>query len=182
MLGNPFSATVRVNDDDSDTPPPPPEPVEPGLVPSTVSLAVLRGGAGSFSLKLDTAPTATVTVTVAVSDGNGWTVDTDPGSAGKQTTLLFSPANWNQPQEVVVSAGQEASPCGSAPITVSNAQLSLQDQSASKMADFDEGFFGSPGRGAASPPEKLGGSMQKPFRTEFPMLRGHSMGEVVRFS
>ena len=88
-------------------PPPEPEDDDPGLVPSTVSLAVLRGGAGRFSLKLDTAPTATVAVTVSVSDGKGWMVDTDPGSPGKQTTLLFTPTNWNQPQEVVVSAGQE---------------------------------------------------------------------------
>ena len=94
-VGSRSSASVGVNDDD------------PGLVPSTVSLAVLRGGAGRFSLKLDTAPTATVTVTVSVSDGKGWMVDTDPGSPGKQTTLLFTPTNWNQPQEVVVSAGQE---------------------------------------------------------------------------
>ena len=94
-VGSRSSASVGVNDDD------------PGLVPSTVSLAVLRGGAGRFSLKLDTAPTATVAVTVSVSDGKGWMVDTDPGSPGKQTTLLFTPTNWNQPQEVVVSAGQE---------------------------------------------------------------------------
>ena len=82
--------------------------MEPGLALSAVRLAVVRGGQGGFSLKLDTVPTAAVTVTVAAPDDSGLTVDTDPQRAGSQNTLLFTPENWNQPQEVMVTAGQEA--------------------------------------------------------------------------
>ena len=95
-LGSPSSATVRVEDDD------------PGLVLSAVRLAVVSGGQGGFSLKLDTVPTDTVTVTVAVSGDSGLTVQ--PG------VLLFTPENWNRELEVTVLAGQQS---GDATVVIS---------------------------------------------------------------
>ena len=53
------------------------------------------GGAVSFSVVLDSAPTADVTIPVSVSDDTEGTVN--------KTSLVFTPTNWATPQTVTVS-------------------------------------------------------------------------------
>ena len=74
------------------------------LTPS--SLTVAEGGSGSYTVALSSEPTAAVMVTLSF--GSGATVDTDADTDGNQNTLSFSTSNWNTPQTVAVSTGQDA--------------------------------------------------------------------------
>ena len=67
--------------------------LEPG------SLTVGEGAGGAYTVALGQAPTADVTVTIA-SDNTDVTVD--------QNTLTFTAGNWNVPQTVTVSAGDDS--------------------------------------------------------------------------
>ncbi|TGG84438.1 MAG: leucine-rich repeat domain-containing protein, partial [Aphanocapsa feldmannii 288cV] len=73
------------------------------LTPSSLTLA--EGGSGSYTVALNSQPTAAVTV--SVSPGSGVTVDTDDDTKGNQSTLTFTTRNWNKQQTVEVSAGQD---------------------------------------------------------------------------
>ncbi|TGG94442.1 MAG: hypothetical protein ERJ67_02820, partial [Aphanocapsa feldmannii 277cV] len=75
------------------------------LVLTPPSLTVAEGGSGSYAVALASQPTAAVTVTL--STGSGVTADTDAATNGNQNTLNFTTANWNTPQTVEVSAGQD---------------------------------------------------------------------------
>ena len=79
------------------------------LVLTPTSLTVTEAGSGSYTVALGSAPTATVTVTVSSGSGSGSgvTLDTDAATSGNQTSLSFTTANWNTPQTVEVSAGQD---------------------------------------------------------------------------
>ena len=57
-------------------------------------LTVSEGGTGTYTVRLNAAPTATVTVTVAAASAKV-TADTDTGTPGDQTTLSFDATNWN---------------------------------------------------------------------------------------
>lgn len=104
--------------------------VPQGLVLSSNTVKVPEGGSAQFTVKLATAPTADVTVTA--SRGSG---DADINvSAGE--TLLFTPANWNVPQTVMIGASQDAdSTSGSAVIEVSSAGLTTQTVTATELDD-----------------------------------------------
>ncbi|TGG91606.1 MAG: hypothetical protein ERJ67_07770, partial [Aphanocapsa feldmannii 277cV] len=78
------------------------------LVLTPSPLTVGEGGSGSYTVALNSLPTAAVTVAVTVGSGSGVTVDTDAVTNGNQTSLSFSTANWNTPQTVEVSAGQDS--------------------------------------------------------------------------
>ncbi|TGG91608.1 MAG: hypothetical protein ERJ67_07780, partial [Aphanocapsa feldmannii 277cV] len=68
-------------------------------------LTVAEGGSGSYTVALASQPSTAVTVTVSA--GAGVTLDTDAATNGNQTSLSFSTANWNTPQTVEVSVGQD---------------------------------------------------------------------------
>ncbi len=82
--------SVTVNEDD-----------EPALVLSGTSLTVAEGAdpGETYTVKLDTKPTASVTVTI------GGTADTD--LTPDKTSLTFSTTNWNVEQTVTVSAAED---------------------------------------------------------------------------
>ena len=75
---------------------------EPGVTVSKTALTVTEEDTtgDSYTVVLDTQPTADVTVTVAVPAGTG--VTTNP------TTLTFTTSNWNTPRTVTVTAGNDA--------------------------------------------------------------------------
>ena len=88
---------VAVNDDDVQ-----------GLTLATTTLAggVAEGSSGTYTVRLDTAPTGPVSV--AVSGGGGAVaVDADATAAGDQATLLFNAANWDTPQTVTARARED---------------------------------------------------------------------------
>ena len=73
---------------------------EPGVDVLPTSLSVDEGGSDTYEVFLTALPTGTVTVTPSVSDNSDVTVM--PGS------LTFTTLNWNDAQEVTVSAAHDA--------------------------------------------------------------------------
>ena len=72
----------------------------PGLVLSPTALEMTEGGSAGFTVKLATEPTDTVTVAITGHSGTDLTLDT--------TRLTFTPATWNEPQTVTVTAGEDS--------------------------------------------------------------------------
>ena len=110
-LANGTEYTVRVSatrTDANDGPPSaevpgtPAVPIAPGVTVSTTALTVTEQDTtgGSYTVVLDTEPTATVTVTVAGHSGTDVTPD--------PTTLTFTTSNWDTAQTVTVTAGDDA--------------------------------------------------------------------------
>jgi hypothetical protein len=75
----------------------------PGIVSSAVTVVTGQGSNsnGSFTLKLNSKPTANVNVTLHPSDGQ-FTVNN--ASLNNDQTLVFTPDNWAIPQQVQVQA------------------------------------------------------------------------------
>jgi hypothetical protein len=93
LVGNFFGDTVLFTNQPATTP-----PITPGitLTQSNGNTAVTEGGAtDSYTLVLDSAPTADVTITLGNTNSQ---VGTDV------TTLTFTAANWNVAQTVTVNA------------------------------------------------------------------------------
>ncbi|MYD03329.1 MAG: hypothetical protein F4X06_13555, partial [Gammaproteobacteria bacterium] len=87
-IANPTAAALTVKDNDTR-----------GLVFSKESLGVTEGGQGSYTVALNSQPTAEVTVTVSGHDGTDLTLD--------KTSLTFTTSNWSTAQTVTVTAGQD---------------------------------------------------------------------------
>ena len=84
-------ASVRVTVEDND---------DPGIAVSVPRLTVPEGGDKTYTVKLDTQPTATtVTVSVSVPSGADVTVD--------KPTLTFTQDTWSDPQTVRVTADHD---------------------------------------------------------------------------
>ena len=100
------SVTVHITDNDS-----------PGVVvtESSGSTDVTEGGADdNYSVELTTQPTANVTVTL---------VSGAPGH-GQPDPLVFTPANWNIPQDVTVTAVDDALAEGAHTATIQHSAAS----------------------------------------------------------
>ena len=80
--------TVTVADDDG-----------PGVTVTPPSLTIAEGNTGTYTVELNTQPTAQVTVDISTSNTD---VTTSP------TMLTFTTSNWNSAQTVTVTAGQDA--------------------------------------------------------------------------
>jgi hypothetical protein len=89
----PRPITVQIRDDDR---------VGITLSETNNSSILLEGGnvANTYTVKLDSQPTANVTVTLTVPPNLGLQTD--------KTTLAFTPDTWNQPQTVFVFAPEDA--------------------------------------------------------------------------
>jgi hypothetical protein len=107
-VGAPGACTVTISDDDVGA-----LVVAHSGADTTVSEA---GATDTYTVVLDKEPAATVVVTAT--PGAQLRVDTDPGTAGDQTTLSFTTSDWNQPRVVTVFAVddqvQETSPLAAA--------------------------------------------------------------------
>ena len=79
----------------------------PALRLSRQAMTVGEGATRPVTVRLATKPAADVTVGVA-SDDDAVAVDTDAATAGKQTTLVFTPANWNRAKTMFVSGVEDA--------------------------------------------------------------------------
>ena len=107
---------VTVTDNDNDAP--------PGVTVSTPALTVTEEDTtgASYTVVLNSEPTATVTVTVAGHAGTD--VSLTPSSA----TLTFTPMNWGTAQTVTVTAGADAD--------AANESVSLTHSAASTDSDY----------------------------------------------
>ncbi len=92
------STTVNVTVPDDDA---------PGIAVNPKSLSIVEGQSGFFIVRLSKAPSADVTLTLAQPSNTNVTLDTDPGTAGNQNTLLFTSASWNTPRGVAVSVAED---------------------------------------------------------------------------
>ena len=88
-LGTTVTATVSITDDDG-----------AGVSVSESSLTIAEGSSGTYTIVLDSQPTADVTVTI--NDPSNADVTAEPAS------LTFSSTDWNTPMTVTVNAGQDA--------------------------------------------------------------------------
>ncbi len=71
------------------------------IIASTATVSVPEGGTAGFQVRLSAAPAASVTVAVARASG-----DSDITVTGG-ASLVFTPANWNTPQAVQLSAAED---------------------------------------------------------------------------
>ena len=77
----------------------------PSLVANPASLTIQQGSSGTFGVTLSAAPSANVTVTVTQSGDPDLTITSG-------ATLTFTPANWNQAQNVTIAAGTNSADAG----------------------------------------------------------------------
>ena len=87
-LGSQTTTTITIDDDDTR-----------GVSVSTAELEVDEGDSESYTVVLDSEPTANVTVTVAGHNGTDLTLNRD--------TLTFTPSDWETLQTVSVTAGED---------------------------------------------------------------------------
>ncbi|MFD7014703.1 glycoside hydrolase family 9 protein [Streptomyces sp. NPDC059928] len=80
----------------------PKAPAVPEVRVTPAAVAVPEGGSAAVEVRLSAAPTQTVGVTVVRSSGD------EDLAATTGATLVFTPANWATPQQVSVSAAQDA--------------------------------------------------------------------------
>ena len=78
-----------------------------GVSVSETTLTVAEGNSSTYTVVLDAQPASDVVITVS-SDNSDVTADTDAATSGNQTTLTFSPSNWDTAQTVTVRAAQDA--------------------------------------------------------------------------
>ena len=76
----------------------------------TTPLNVTEGSTATYTVVLDTQPSADVTITIdkTVDSDADLTVDTDSVMNGNQNTLTFSTTDWNTAQTVTVSAAEDS--------------------------------------------------------------------------
>ena len=78
----------------------------PSLRVSPTRLPVRENGSASYTLRLNTQPSASVTVSVSGTTAEV-TVDADPDATGDQTAMTFDATNWNANRTVTVSAADD---------------------------------------------------------------------------
>ena len=88
-LGTTVATTVSITDDDG-----------AGVSVSEASLTIAEGSSGTYTIVLDSQPTADVTVTINAPSNTD--VTAEPAS------LTFSSTDWNSPKTVTVNAAQDA--------------------------------------------------------------------------
>jgi hypothetical protein len=100
------------------------------LVVSNANLTVAEAGNNLFTVKLAAQPTSNVSVTVSKNSGGDPDLDLQP------TTLTFTPANWDTPQSVTISAGADPDITnGSATFTVASSGLTSKSVVATEVDD-----------------------------------------------
>ena len=87
-VGTVASTTVSITDDDT-----------AGVTVAPTSLSVTEGSTSTYSVVLDSEPTATTTIEISGHLGTDVTVST--------TTLTFTSENWSQSQAVTVTAAED---------------------------------------------------------------------------
>ena len=78
------------------------------LTLSASSLDVGEGNTLTYTAHLAAKPSSDVVLTIGRTGNADLTVDAGPLVDGNQTSLTFTPANWNVPRTIAVTAGQDA--------------------------------------------------------------------------
>ena len=92
------SVTVTVTDDET-----------AGIELSASSLTLAEGDSDSYTVALTSEPTGTVTVTVSITEevSANLEIDTNPDLQGNQSTLTYTVADWDDPQDVAILAAAD---------------------------------------------------------------------------
>ena len=98
---DPATVTVRVAENDT-----------AGVTVTPMTLDLDEGGSGSYTVVLDSEPSADVTVTISGHAGTDVTPSAD--------TLTFTPANWSEAQSVTVSAAEDDDAIADAEVTLTH--------------------------------------------------------------
>ena len=88
--------------------------IQVGVTLSRQALTVPEGGSNTYEVVLGHQPTGDVTVTVTVDDTANNDVTTEEGS------LVFTTANWNEPQTVTVRAAEDDDALTDSGVTISH--------------------------------------------------------------
>ncbi len=115
-LGSQSSATVTLADDDAR-----------GVTVTPTALTVDEGGDETYTVVLDSEPTADVAVTVAVPQDTDVSVD--------NTSLTFTEGNWNTAQTVTVSAAGDEDAVVDDAVTLTHTVSSTGDYASETAAD-----------------------------------------------
>ena len=84
-----------------------------GVTATPTALTIPEGGSASYTVVLDTEPTAAVAVAVQVPEGAEIAVD--------KTELTFTTEDWNQAQTITVTAAQDADAVADEPVILTHA-------------------------------------------------------------
>ena len=110
------SVSVTITDDDS-----------AGVTISETSLSIGEGGSETYTVVLDTEPSAEVTVTISGHAG------TDVSLTGQTLTgdeLTFTPGNWSTAQTVTVTAGEDDDAASESEVILSHAVTGASEYAA----------------------------------------------------
>ena len=111
-----------------------------GIMLSTSKIIAPEQSSATYTVALATAPTESVTVTLSKTGDTNLTFDTDSITAGDQSTLAFTTANWNTAQTVTIAAADDTdSAYGSAVITHTPASSDNSYNSTAKTLTALEG-------------------------------------------
>ncbi len=130
MNGTAYTFRIRARNGTASSPPSEVEPATPalptakGVTLSTGTLSVAEGDSGTYTVKLDKAPSATVTITIADAAGDDVTVDTDAGTTGNQNTLTFTTTDFATAQTVTVTVAIDADTTDDADVTLTHTATS----------------------------------------------------------
>ena len=95
------TATVTITDDDA-----------AGVTVSKTALSIDEGGSDTYTVVLDTEPTASVTVAIAGHAGTDISLD--------KTSLTFTASTWDTAQTVTVTAGEDNDAASDAAVTLTH--------------------------------------------------------------
>ena len=114
---DPESVTVTIEEDDA---------ARVSIDPT--ELTVPEGGDNSYTVVLDTQPSADVTVTISGHSGSDLNLSAE--------TLTFTPDNWNVAQTVTVTAGQDDDAAADPAVTLSHAVSGASEYAAVSAGDI----------------------------------------------
>ena len=110
---------VKITEDDS-----------AGVSISRTTLTIAEGGSDTYTVVLDTEPSANVTVTISGHTGTDLTLD--------NTELTFTTGNWSTAQTVTVTAGEDDDATADADVTLTHALSGASEYAAIAADDIPD--------------------------------------------
>ena len=98
------------------------------------SLTITEGGSHTYSVRLNSEPSADVTVTVS-SNHSYITVDTDVNTPGNQNTLSFNSSNYGTAQDVTVTTAEDDGEYDSETATLSHSVSGASEYSGQSISN-----------------------------------------------
>jgi hypothetical protein len=111
----------------------------PSVVTNPTTVTVQQGSTGTSAISLSSKPSANVTVTLAENSSG------DPDVTASPTSLTFTTANWNTPQNVTFTAGTNSADVGGNGVFTASAtgylSATVTVTEAAKASTYDQWFL-----------------------------------------